>query len=227
MLELGRFSVPVRADNLIDVLRDPSREPTRSYGLHVDFTAVSRLASTQIESRSGRTSVWDGEIGPVLHQALRHLPRRVLLDVAVWDWLAITQLQDWVIHRWWQGTVPDEGPAEPSKWVRFLARPTLHGFARHAVARLYWGADALYVPDAGDGGYEHFQTVFASQDFQQNLFERKLSLWEPVPTVCAVALKSLGERPRRESLKRLNYLASTIALEALDVNGVRELLAVD
>jgi hypothetical protein len=227
VLELRHFSVPVGADNLIALIRDTSQAPTESYERQVDFSTVSDLASTQIEGDSGRVSVWDGELGPLVHQALKALPRRMLLDPALWDWLAITQLRDWVLRRWWQGTVPQEGPLKVSKAERFLARPTLHGFAHHAVARLYWGADALYAPDAGDGGYEHFKTVFAAQDFQQNLFERKLSLWDPVPTVCAVALKPLKERPRREKLKRLNYLASTIALEALDADGVRALLAMD
>ena len=63
VLELRRFSIPVRAENLIDVLRDPSQEPIQSYGLHVDFTGVSSLASTQIASRAGCLSGWDGELG--------------------------------------------------------------------------------------------------------------------------------------------------------------------
>ena len=227
MLELRHFSIPAGADNLIRLLNDSSREPTESYGPHVEFSVVSDLVTTHIESQSKRVAAWDGELAPVLHQAMSTLPRRLLLDMALWNWLAITEFRDWVLRRWFGGDVPEEGGLKPSQVERFIGRPTLHGFARHAVARLYWGADALYVTNTGDGGYEHFKTVFAHQDFQLNLFERKFSLYKPVPAVCAVALKSLGEKERRETLKRLNYLASTIALEALDADGIRALLAVD
>jgi hypothetical protein len=225
MLELKHFSVPAGADNLIELLNDTSRERTESYGHQVELNAVSRLATTQIGNRTDRVSVWDGELGPVLHQALRELPRRMLLDMAMWEWLAITQFRDWILHRWLGGELPEDGSLKTSQVERFTGRPTLHGFARHAIARLYWGADALYAPGAGDGGYEYFKIVFANQDFQQGLFERKFSLCASVPSVCAVTLKSLGQDQRREKLKRLNFLASTIALEALDQDGVTALLA--
>jgi hypothetical protein len=185
------------------------------------------LATRQVDNRTDRVSAWDGELGPVLHQALKSLPRRLLLDMGLWDWLAITEFRDWILHRWLGGEVPEEGSLKTSQVERFVGRPTLHGFARHAVARLYWGAEALYMPSAGDDGYEYFKTVFAHQDFQTNLFERKFSLCASVPSACAIALKSLGEAQRREKLKRLNFLASTIVLEALDADGVAALLAMD
>jgi hypothetical protein len=228
LLELKHFSIPARPDNLVGLLNDSSREPTESYGQHVDLNAVSDLATSQIHNRSNRVSAWDGELGPVLHQALKGLPRHLLLDMALWDWLAITRFRDWIVHRWLGGVLPEEGgPIKTAQVERFIGRPTLHGFAHHSVARLFWGASALYAANADDGGYEYFKTVFAHQDFQAQLFERKFSLCASVPPVCAVALKSFGEAQRRKKLKRLNFLASTIALEALDADGVAALLAMD
>jgi hypothetical protein len=223
-LELRHFSLPIRSDDLVRLLNDGSSEPTESYGVDVDVAEVLEVASRQIEGNGDKDAAWDGELAPVLHKALKDVPRTILLDMRFWHWLSIAELRDWSMARWAVGTPVEEGGLTSGQVEHFLGRPTMRGFARNATSRLFWGADALYIDDAADDGYGHVKTVFARQDLVTGLFEREFSLYRPVPPVVAVALSSLNQNDRRDRLKRLNFLASTIAIEALDEAGVKALL---
>lgn len=221
--ELRRFSPPITVDRLIGVLVDPDSEPTIPIdgSLKVDFTEPLELTRQMVEG-GVEFPAWDAEIAIALHKALSAQPRRVLLDMGIWHWLATTAFREYVLARWCGGVIPTADTVLTSaEELHFLGRPTLNGVSRNAIARLYWGAASLY--DVSDG-YALVQTVFASQDFVTGLQERRFCLYPPAARACARELGGLGEGEIRAALRKLNYLASTITLELLSEDEIVGLL---
>jgi spore maturation protein SpmA len=69
--------------------------------------------------------------------------------------------------------------------------------------------------------------VFANSDLLVGVAERLLGLDPPAAIAIMERLAPLKEKKRRAALRRLNFILSTTALEALTPHGVVELLGVD
>jgi Family of unknown function (DUF6339) len=223
-LELRRFAQPVTTERLVPLLAFHGDEATETFGEYIDFNPVrDKVDQLLNEGGKSRVSTWDAALAPVVHGALRGCSRRTLLDMRLWHWMAVTQLQDYVLRRWCRlEEIHEELVLPPAQMERFLGRPTLRGVSRNAVARLYWVADALYSPEEG---YSLVDTVLGNQDFFQNIFERKFGLYPPAAKVCARQLSEASEADRRRALKLLNLYASTIALESLEESNIIPLVA--
>lgn len=220
-LALCRFVSLVSQHMLPAALLEPERVETEPVGLAVDLSEVKSLLDELVASNEPE-STWDRIVAPVLHQKLRNLPRRLAADMRLWQWLCIAAFPEFVWHRWCGGIPSDMTAAlRPSVVERFLGAPTLRGISRNTFARLWWCAECLY--DERDG-YKWVEAALANQDFFQGIFERELGLYPPAARACIRVLLDETEEQRRQALKRLNHLLTTIVLEVLDEQQIMNLL---
>lgn len=223
MQELRHFDPPLTSQSLVWVLvaQDSARTVQIGEGVEADMGEAEEAAKHMMEYASGVTK-WDPRMAIAIHRALRHLPRRVLLDMATWHWLTSTVFRDYTLFRWCKGVKPSaDMELTDQQKGRFLGTATLNGVSRNALARLFWGAEVLH---SESDGYDLVENVFANQDFATGLLERLFCLHPPASRACARNLVGLSEDPRREALRRLNYSASTITVEALTEEDVGQFL---
>ena len=219
-VELRRFALPLSPSTLAAVLADPNAAPSEPTGFDADLSTVHSVFVSGRGEISG--SSWDALIAEPLHRALRHLPRRLVTDMRLWQWLAADPFAEFVWTRWY-GAVPDR-PSEvltDSLGERFLGTSTLRGVSRNALARLFWCADALHSGE----DYSLTTQALENQDFFQAMFERAFGLYPPAVRACLEVLDRASETERRSAARKLNHYLTTITLEALDENDVRHLLA--
>lgn len=166
-----------------------------------------------------RGSHLDAAMALALHPALRHLPRRLLLDPRLWHWLCLGPLRDFVTYRW-AGSAPGETPEsiKPSTAERFTGQPSLRGFSRNALARLFFTVDVLEHPDL-------VNRVFTRQDLFTGVFERRMGLHPTVARACVRTLADCGEAQHRRALLRLNEVLVTTAVELLEQPDADRLVA--
>ncbi|MHB8220582.1 MAG: DUF6339 family protein [Acidimicrobiales bacterium] len=223
MLELKYYVDPVDPQTVEALLLGSAGPRTESFNQFVDLTPVKVTLDKLLEGDEMKVAAWDAELAPSLHTAFSGCERRLLLDMRLWHWLALEPLSAFVLRRWCGvRTVAERGqPLAPAERDHFLGRPTLNGFNRNAIARLYWAADALYTTS---GKYELLNAVMAHQDLLTGIFERFFSLYAPAARACVSVLKDLDEDERRARLKNLNLVASTISLETLEQSDIEKLL---
>lgn len=155
----------------------------------------------------------DAQLAPILHEAMRSVERRNLLDHRLWQWLCLEPLREYVLARWCDGAAVDAVDGfKMSQLNRFVGGPTLNGVGRNALARLFWGAETAFVDT---GKYDDCRAVFASADLFVGVFERKIGLRPQAAMAIIRRLIGEPEAYRREALKRMNFVLSTTALEAL------------
>ena len=219
--ELLRFARHVSPDRLSAVLSGADYKAFEATGFQADLSDLRGVAGDLIQhGKPG--SWWDGHLVEPLHQALHHLPRRILLDMRLWQWICCSELSSYVWYRWY-GSMP-ERPAEvltSALSERFLGVSTLRGVNRNALSRLYWCADALISEDEG---YLFARKALENQDFFQAMFERAVGLHPPALRACLQVLENASEDDRRAALRRLNHYLTTIAAEVLDEQDIRNLL---
>ena len=136
MTELSRLRKPVDLGDISRLLSSGAPHPGEAIGLSADLQPVIEYAQDHIERRG--THELEASLAPLFHGALMHLSRRSLLDPGLWNWLAIEPFRFYVIHRWHKGVVPDvTNPVSQSQYIRWMLRPSLRGYANHAIARLF------------------------------------------------------------------------------------------
>jgi len=173
------------------------------------------VADLDQQSAAGRiASDTDAAVAQRLHGALLALEDRALTDQRLWQWLTTVPFRRYTGARW----VPDlatnpELLQQPAVQKRYLGGSSLNGTSRNALARLFWCARSLWSPAEG---YRLSDIVLGNQDFYQALFERKLGLHAPLVAAAADRLRDSGEKERRDTLKNLNHVLTTVAVEYLD-----------
>ena len=226
MTELQRFGSRLSGHQLHRMLTEGAAPTT--FPLHVDLN-LARIhdAVGQLPGEAGSdrlTATTDAVLAPVVHEVLKGLPRRTLLDIGFWQWLTCTEFREYVRRRWAPAVDLEAGESLlPSQESRFLGGTSLHGIARNALSRLFWVPEALQ-----DGGEDYRLTrrLFSRQDLLTGLMERKFGLVTPVARAVAEHLTELPEDERRTALRRLNLRASTVALEGMSEPDVAKLLGV-
>lgn len=180
------------------------------------------IAQLVAASGDGLDSASDAELAPTVHQTFRHLPHRVVVDASFWQWLTVEPFRDYTTARWAPGGVLTPGVEIGSGLAeRFLARPTLGGMARNALARLFWCAHTM-----GDADEDYVLTkrMLSSQDLFVGVFEREIGLVPAVARMSARELVGLSEADRRLALRRLLLRGSAVTLETLSEDEVRDIL---
>ena len=187
-------------------------ETERLSDAEVDTTALKNTAEAMMESED--RSSWDATLATHVHHAFAGVERRTLLDISMWHWVTTYPMRDFVVARWLPSVdLASQDGLTRSEADRFLGGPSLVGFARNALARLYWSADAL-VQDPDDSSL--VPTLLGNQDFFVGVFERRIGLYPPAAQACAIALADSSESERRNVLARLNFVLSTSVMEELD-----------
>lgn len=216
---LNRYSRPVTRSELARVLEKPDSVDTVPLERDADFTEVRRVIDGLLSQNAGDRTIWDQKLVEPLHRALRDLPIRIASDMRFWQWLCISQFQDFVRRRW--GGDESGKPVSRSLAERFLGSPTLRGVSRNALARLWWCAHCLKTEEEG---YGLAQTVLTRQDLFQAIFERRFCLYPPAAQACVRKYAQAGQDEWRRGTKFLNHYLTTIVVESLTENEIRSLL---
>jgi hypothetical protein len=220
MMQLRLLDDPLRPDQLPAILNDHIPEPASTLS---SFEASIEPIVLLAESATTRTEMTrlESDLAPLLHRTLDHLPRRYLLDPALWNWLAIGPLRPFVIMRWYGGRNPEVGSAIAAKdMIRWNLTPSLRGFANHAVARLFWAAQHLGPND----DYALTRAVLDKEDLFKQVFDRELCLHDPAARACVAHYANGEEAEWRRGIKSLNLVLSTTSVEYLDEAEILELL---
>ena len=175
----------------------------------------------------------DAQLAQEIHAALNGLPRRVLTDPLMWQWLTLEVFPNYVRSRWFgdyelrqlretdgagKALIPD------SAVKRFLGNASMVGVSRNALARLFWGAEAAWFQASGKDRYAEVDIVFASSDLFVGVFERVLGLREDTSLELIREIGALDQNVRRSILINLNLVLSTTCLEAMSLEDFEHLV---
>ncbi|MDW3217091.1 MAG: DUF6339 family protein [Acidimicrobiales bacterium] len=164
----------------------------------------------------------DTQLARELHGVLNEIDERVLVDERLWQWMTTVPFAEYTSARWIPGLSDDpELLQKPAAQKRFLGGGSLNGMSRNAVGRLFWAAQTLWTPE---DGYRWSDVVLGNQDFYSAVFERNLGLYAPLAVVAARLLEHADEGERRETLKNLNHVMTTVVVESLVEDDLAQLV---
>jgi hypothetical protein len=218
-----RFEREIAPDELGDVLSGKSTIGLEPTGATAELEPVEKAIARLASNPKTKKTQYDIELLPLLHEALRHLPAPVRLDMRMWQWMTIVRFPDLVWERW-NGERPSDIKAALAKSglaARFLGNASLRGRHRNALSRLFFAADMLY--DKRDG-YKLAGSAFQMQDRHTSLFEREMSL---VPAAAKALIRlthSMDSKQIKRTAKRLNHIGSTLVFEFMEERELLELL---
>lgn len=223
MSDLSRFSTPLTGADLRELLTRNVVPRVVSVG-SADLDPLHDAVSDLPHRQNVVAPETDAQLAPEVHSALRELPRRLLLDIRFWHWLACMEFRDYTKARWApQVNFELDEALAPSKAARFLGSASLSGLGRNSLSRLFWAAET--IGDADDG-YSLTTAFFRKQDLVAGVLERSFGLVPAVIRVCARDLAPVTEDEHRAALKRLNLRSGTVQLEGASEDDVRRLLGV-
>lgn len=221
MTNLKRFGSAISGAQLRSLIEGQTVPSTRDLDVAVDLAPLKEVAAGLERDGSIDTST-DAGFAPHVHATFRHLPRQVLLDHRFWQWLTCIEFRDYTRARWAPDVDFEVDPVlKPSQQARFLGNAGLNGLGRNALSRLFWVAEVM-----GDSDENYFLTraLFKKQDLAVGVVERSFGLIPAVARACARHLADVPEKEHREALKRLNLRSSTVVLEGVSEERVRQLL---
>ena len=222
---IRRYIDPVQPGQLHIAIQSPDALETVELDLEpVDFGEF-RVAINQARQSGGtnalRRGAWDRMLAEPFHRALADLSVSDALDMRVWHWLCVQGFPDLVRERWAIDTWTPEQVGVPPGHIRYLGNPTLSGFARNCLARLWWAGQTLY---SDEDGYQLANGVFDPQDLFTAVFERDLVLNRKAARACVALLQGKDGSEVKLACKRLSQWATTIQLELLDEADIRQLM---
>ena len=221
-VQLHRYPRPLRMIDLPVALRDPNVFHPERLGIEADFDQFCKEIERCYRDESDPAK-WDARLVEPLHRALAHLPRRLASDMGLWHWLCTTWFRDWVWRRWSQknqsAILPDQIPLSLAE--RFLGGPSLHGFSRNALSRLWWAGECLVDQE---GNYLWARRALEKQDLFQAIFERRFGLYRPAARACLRKYWQAPEKDWREGTKWLNHYLTTLVVESLTEEEILALL---
>lgn len=225
MIEIRKLTRPLSTYEVPRVLSNPELLKTEPTSESFDDTELVEQLEKDLSGAPFTTSS-DPLYARLIHESLREVSTRLLLDPGLWQWLAIVPMQQYTLARWCSTTDPQDAESLPaSQRARFLGGGSLVGVARNSIGRLYWGADAAYRTD---GNYDRLPQVFEVADLFVGLFERRIGLRSDVAMAVLEPLLALEgsdlEKRRRTVLREFNMVLSTTALEALDPDDAVEIV---
>jgi len=182
---------------------------TNEFGSAVDLDALDALVERTIADHEEGSTAIDRALIVPLHKLLP-IPRREASNPRFWHWMSLVRYPHLVVHRWRKdGTCPV---------YRFTGSRV-----RHALARLWWGAEL--TRDGGDYSLtEEVMGLPGFQDLYEAIFGRGFAGYRPA---VEAFIETVGRQPEgviRETAKELGYVLSTVVLETLDTDDLRSLL---
>jgi hypothetical protein len=223
--DILRFSREIDASELADVIAGRTKVPLEMTGNSADLAPMDSAIERLIRgSKKLDTRQCDMELSPLLHQALKDLPRPAKLDMRMWHWFSIIRFPVLVWGRW-NGEQPSDIDAALAKGglaARFLGNRSLRGRHRNALARLFFTAEMLY--DAKEG-YRLVGSAFQMQDRHTSLFEREMGLLPATARALIRLTQGMDSKEIQKMAKRLNHIGSTLVFEVMEERELRELLS--
>ena len=230
MVELLKFTDPIKRDDLCAVLISPSEFSTQPIGMSADLTAI-RAKCEELKARTNGSlnyPQWDRELVEIVHHVLKDIPKRVASDMSFWHWICISQFRDIVWYRW-RGEVAGEEALDnlvesmigDADREHFLGANSLRGISRNTFARLWWCGHTSYSPE---GGYSLSKRFFANQDRFNSIFERELGLSTLIARGCIDALEDVSEDQSRFVVRILNHYFTTLAAEDISEEQLSQLI---
>ncbi len=207
LVDLQRLLEPTDVAGLKSVLMGRERPRTEPTGVTVDLTDTLRVIGELGPDTRRRDR--DRAVVVPLREAIAKVPRRVLVDIRCWRFLAVVPLRSHVLARWMPEWNPDVGALTSAQAQRFLGSQSNQGFSRNAIGRLWRVVDALDDPDLVD-------LVLDDQNLFATVFERDLGAHRPTARACVRVLAGRSDDEKLRATQELNMLAATVALEALD-----------
>lgn len=222
MTQLSRFNSPLTGAQLRSLLahgETPKLAPTGASGDLESIKAAIELLPLKDRAYEPTSDV---DLSPVVHTALKHTPRRILLDARFWHWMTAVEFSPYVLRRWAPKFDLESSDAlSASQAGRFLGKSTLGGLGGNALARLFWTAEAMRDETEN---YELTRRLFTRQDLVTGLIEREFGLLPAVIRSCTRELTDLDQAERRKCLTRLTLRAGTVQLEGANEDDVARLL---
>ncbi len=221
--QLMRFHREVTAGDLADLLSGKPTIAAENTGYAAELGPVDKTVGRLASNPKTNKTQYDIDLAPLLHQALKHLPPPVKLDMRMWQWLAIKRFSQLVWRRW-NNDLPGDiqaALAKPGLAPRFLGNNSLRGRHRNALSRLFFTAEMLQ--DKKDG-YKLAGSAFQMQDRHASLFEREMSL-VPAAAKALIRLTSgMSSKEIQRTAKRLNHIGSTLVFEFMEERELVDLL---
>ncbi len=191
-------------------------------GLSADFAEFEKrwrsllpaAATLTPQQRAGT----DWQLADSLHQALQHLPRRVLLKPRFWEWLSLIKTPQYVIARW----ISDENNFTNANCGRFVCSSGVAGIETNALARLYWTADVSW---SIRGDYTGMDSLFRIQDLHKTIFTNELCYQQRLCLAHADEMKQgFDEDEAREMVKILGKIQASTSYVSLSDNQLADLI---
>ncbi|MDG1845013.1 MAG: DUF6339 family protein, partial [Acidimicrobiales bacterium] len=194
-------------------------------GFKSDLGQAIDCSKQILELEGTKESARDALLARELHKALSDIPMRVLTDPFLWHWMTTIVFKEYVLERWVPSSTDDlESWLESNSGSgRFLGRNSNAGFARNAIARLFWGAELTQE----EGNYDLTTIVFSDADLHQSIFERNLGLESRLVRICIRKMQDVEgfgesakkkglhkEKLQREAFKIMKMLMQTTVIEA-------------
>ena len=213
LIDLQRLLEPTDVAGLKSVLMGRERPRTEPTGVTIDLTDMLGVIGELDLDGAARRRDWDRAVVVPLWEAVAAVPRRVLVDIRCWRFLAVVPLRRYVLARWMPEWNPDVGALTSAQAQRFLGSQSNQGFSRNAIGRLWRVIDAL-------GDSELVDLVLDDQSLFATVFERDLGAHRPTARACVRVLAGRPDDEKLRATQELNILAATVALEALDQSAI-------
>ena len=216
-MKLYRYQKQLAKDSLKDVIIKGNIPEIEEIGYQANLEDVTDYASEIIGLQNSGglkgTPEMDAKLAPRVYEALKHLNRRTLTDPFMWHWLTTTLFKDYVIARWW------DHKGEFDSWLEtggatehFLGSNSNAGFARNAVARVFWTAEMTLVGSS----YDLTEKILSVPDLHAGIFERDLGLEPRLAKICIDKMHHLKESHRRAAVRYLRIQMTAIPFEAIN-----------
>jgi alkanesulfonate monooxygenase SsuD/methylene tetrahydromethanopterin reductase-like flavin-dependent oxidoreductase (luciferase family) len=175
-----------------------AKKPDPEHLLNIVEKAMQKFS----ENKRDESDRW---LAPRVHATLR-LTRREAAESGLWSYLSVEILQDYVRWRW-------KGDDETVAPERFLCGQ----FNKHAIARLWWGAELT----RNGADYSGASLLFTNQDLQNIWVKTRLFRHRPT-AIASLRLLSTFENGEfadsntiRDLIKSFNMAITTTMLDAV------------
>jgi hypothetical protein len=138
------------------------------------------------------------------------LSARGAADRNLWWWVCVRRYPTLVQSRW---------RVERKEELRVTRERMLGTISRNAFARLWWGAEMVSGLDDPEA---YTRLLFRNQDLFEAVIGRKLGRYPEALGVILQELAPLNGRAAREIVRDLRFLLSTLVLEAVSPDDLRD-----
>ena len=239
--KLKKFTSSIEKHNIADYFSSKNNYELESLDYEIDTTIIEneikktfRFDNDILINKRNNVAKLDGFFAPLFHKVLCHIPKNLLLDRSVQQYLSLEIFHEYIWNRWISddfGKYPisnkDKIEAIENNKInldRLIgAQAFKSSITRHGIARLYFPCEILIEVDKE---YELVKKIFEDQDIFTQIFERQFNLNSEIAKKCIELFckkdennKNIFKRKEiRNELKKINYYGSTMSLDHLEDN---------